>query len=286
MERVAFMGLGAMGSRMARRLLDAGFDVHVWNRTRAKAHALVADGAVGAETPAEAVSGADLGITMVADPDALVAVTEGPEGVAAGVGEAALVVEMSTVGPAAIERLRAALPPRADLIDAPVLGSLSEVEAGTLRVFAGGSKESFERARPVFEVLGTPLHTGGLGSGAAAKLVANSTLFGSLAVLGEALGLADALGLDRATAFEVLAGTPVAAQVERRREALETGDFPRRFALALALKDADLVVSSAADVRLAEAARSWLEEAEAAGLGDDDYSRVLEHIARRVGRTT
>lgn len=286
MERVAFAGLGAMGSRMARRLLAAGYDVHVWNRTRANAEALAGDGAVVAGSPAEAASIAGVVITMVADPAALSAVTEGPSGMAAGVPADALVAEMSTVGPPAIHRLRDALPPEVALVDAPVLGSLSEAEDGSLRVFVGGAAESFDRIRPLLEVLGSPLHVGALGAGAAAKLVANSTLFGSLGVLGEALALADALGLDRTTAFDVLAATPVAAQAERRRPAVESGDFPRRFALSLARKDAELVTSAEPGLRLAEAARSWLEDAEAAGLGDADYSRVLEHIVEEIRRTT
>lgn len=280
------IGMGAMGSRIARRLLAGGHGVVVWNRTPDKADALVAEGATAAATPGEAASGASVVITMVADPAALIAVSGGPSGIAAGTRAGALVAEMSTVGPAAIERLRSTLPEAVDLVDAPVLGSLSEAEAGTLRVFVGGAAASFERIRPVLETLGTPLHAGGLGAGAAAKLVANSTLFGSLAVLGEALALADALGLDRSTAFDVLAATPVAAQAERRRDALESGEFPRRFALSLALKDAELVVATGADVRVAEAARSWLAEAVEAGLGDEDYSRVLEHIAGRLRRTT
>lgn len=246
----------------------------------------MAAGAVLAATPAESARSAGVVITMVADPAALVAVTEGDEGVAAGAQAGSIVAEMSTVGPEAIRRLRAALPREVGLVDAPVLGSLSEVEDGTLRVFVGGTAGAYARLRPLFDALGSPLHAGDLGAGAGAKLVANSTLFGALGVLGEALALADALGLDRATAFEVLAATPVAAQVERRREALESGEFPRRFALSLAVKDAALTVDAAegagADTRLARAARTWLEDAEAAGLGDADYSRVLEHILAQV----
>ena len=289
-HRIAVVGLGAMGGRMARRLLDAGHDLRVWNRTAEKAAPLAAAGATAAPTPAEAAAEAQLVLTMVADPAALAAVTEGPDGVAAGVHPDAVVAEMSTVGPGAIHRLRRVLPDEVELVDAPVLGSLSEAEAGTLRVFVGGTDAVCERVRPVFEALGTPVHVGELGSGAAAKLVANSTLFGSLGVLGEALALADALGLDRGTAFDVLSGTPIAAQAERRRESLESGDFPRRFALALARKDAELVTAAGAnagaELRLAEAARSWLADAEAAGLGEDDYSRILEYVASRVRTIT
>ena len=290
MTSVAVVGLGAMGSRIARRWLDAGYDVRVWNRTPGKVAPLADAGATGAATPAEAAAGAEVVATMVADPAALADVTEGPSGIAAGVRRGSVIAEMSTVGPSAVARLRGSLPPEVELVDAPVLGSLSEAESGTLRIFVGGGEAAYERVRPLLEALGSPLRAGDLGAGAAAKLVANSTLFGALGILGEALALADALGLDRTTTFEVLAGTPIAAQAERRRESLESGDFPRRFALTLARKDAELVAAAAADagadLRLAAAARSWLADAEGAGLGDSDYSRVLEHIVGRLGGIT
>jgi 3-hydroxyisobutyrate dehydrogenase/2-hydroxy-3-oxopropionate reductase len=280
---VSFVGLGAMGSRMAERLLDAGHALTVWNRSPAKVDELLERGATPAESPADAARRSDVVVTMVADPAALIAVTQGPSGIARGARPGATIVEMSTVGPAAIERLASALPEGVRLLDAPVLGSLGEVEAGTLTIFAGGPSDAFERCRPLFEVLGKPLHVGGLGAGAAAKLVANSTLFGSLGVLGEAISLADALGLPREKTFEVLAATPLGAQAERRRPSLENGEYPKRFALALALKDAGLVVEAGEgagrDLRLARAALSWLAEAADAGWGDRDYSSVLELIA-------
>jgi 3-hydroxyisobutyrate dehydrogenase-like beta-hydroxyacid dehydrogenase len=234
-----------------------------------------------AESPADAARRADVVITMVADPAALQAVTEGSEGIAAGADGATTFIEMSTVGPAAISRL-AELLPEGRLLDAPVLGSLQEAEAGDLRIFVGGPAELADDWRPLLSVLGSPLHVGPLGAGSAAKLVANSTLFGTLGVLGEALALADGLGLDRDIAFEILAATPVAAQAERRRPSLEAGEYPTRFSLSLARKDADLVAESAGaagvDLRLAESARSWLREAERAGRGEEDYSAVLAAI--------
>jgi 3-hydroxyisobutyrate dehydrogenase/2-hydroxy-3-oxopropionate reductase len=131
---------------------------------------------------------------------------------------------------------------------------------------------------PLLETLGTPHHAGELGAGAAAKLVANLTLVGTVALLGEALRLADRLGLSRDAAFEVLATTPIAAVAERRREAVEANEFPPRFPLSLAHKDAELVVAAAADLRLAQAARSWLADADEASWGERDYSALLAWI--------
>lgn len=270
-----------MGSRIARRLLEAGHEVTVWNRTANRADPLVELGATAAANPAEAASRADGVITMLADPSALRTVIEGPEGVTIGLRPESTLIEMSTVGPPAIERLAELLGEGERLLDAPVLGSLSQVESGTLTVFAGGPEALVARWRPVLSELGEVLHVGPLGAGARAKLVANSTLFGVLSVLGEALALADGLGLSRAAAFDVLAASPLAAQAERRREALETGEFPLHFRLALARKDADLIQATGLDLRIAAAARSWVAEAEEAGWGERDYSAVLAWIVGR-----
>jgi 3-hydroxyisobutyrate dehydrogenase/2-hydroxy-3-oxopropionate reductase len=275
---VAVVGLGAMGSRIARRLLDAGNDVVVWNRDASRAADLVSAGAAAASSPADAARRADGVITMVSNPAALQAVVEGPEGIAAGATPATTVIQMSTVGPTATAQLASMLPEGTGLLDAPVLGSLSEVESGTLTVFVGGRDELVRRWEPLLSTLGNVLHVGDIGAGSATKLVANATLVGTITLIGESLALADRLEIPRDVAFDVLAATPLAAQAERRRPAIESGEFPRRFALSLARKDADLILAAAEDLRLVNAAREWLVEAERAGLGDDDYSAVLKKI--------
>jgi 3-hydroxyisobutyrate dehydrogenase-like beta-hydroxyacid dehydrogenase len=282
MSTAAVIGLGGMGSRIAKRLLDTGHELVVWNRTLEKAQPLVELGATAAESPADASRRAEAVIIMVADPQALQQVTEGPDGVAAGASEATTVIQMSTVSPAATARLASLLEPTgAGLLDSPVLGSLSEVESGTLKVFASGPDELVERWTPLLSVLGSVIRIGSIGAGTAAKLVANSTLLGALGVLGEALAVGQKLGLPREVTFEVLAATPIAAQAERRRPAIESGEFPARFVLRLALKDANLILeASGTELRVIEAVREWLAEANEASWGDKDYSALLAWMLR------
>jgi 3-hydroxyisobutyrate dehydrogenase-like beta-hydroxyacid dehydrogenase len=272
-----------MGERIARRLLDAGHELVVWNRTAARAEPLAQIGATVAATPAEAASRAEAAITMVTDPAALIEVTEGPEGVGAGATERTTVIQMSTVGSPAITRLESVLRSGAGLLDSPVLGSRSEAEAGTLQIYASGAPELVERWTPLLSELGTVHNVGPLGAGQVAKLVANTTLVGVIGVLGEALAVAEALGLSREAAFEVLGTTALASQAERRRAYFESGNYPPRFTLSLARKDADLILAAAAasniELRVVEAARAWLVETEEAGHGGEDYSVVLARIA-------
>jgi 3-hydroxyisobutyrate dehydrogenase-like beta-hydroxyacid dehydrogenase len=283
MAKVAVVGLGSMGSRIARRLLDAGHELVVWNRDPARTAPLTAAGAGAAESPAAAARQAEAVITMVSNPDALRDVTEGPAGVGEGLTPPTTLIQMSTVGTAATARL-AALSEDAGLLDAPVLGSVAEAEAGTLKIYAGGDEPLVERWTPLLATLGSVIHVGPVGAGSAAKLVANAILVGVIGVLGEALAVAQGLDLPREVAFEVLETTALADQAKRRRPSVDSGEYPARFALSLARKDADLILeaagSSGLDLRVTEAARTWLADAEAAGLGDEDYSAVLAKILR------
>lgn len=280
MAKVAVVGLGAMGSRIARRLLESGHEVVVWNRNAARVTPLTEAGAVAAESPADAARQAEAVTTMVSNPDALRDVTEGQAGVAAGLTPHTTLIQMSTVGPAATKRLASALSSGAALLDAPVLGSVAEAETGTLKIYAGGDERLVERWTPLLSTLGSVIHVGPVGAGSVAKLVANATLVGVIGVLGEALAAAQGLGLPREVTFEVLETTALADQAKRRRASVESGDYPPRFGLSLARKDADLILEAGADLdlRVIEAARSWLAEAEEAGLGKDDYSAVLSRI--------
>ncbi|MDQ6726712.1 MAG: NAD(P)-dependent oxidoreductase [Actinomycetota bacterium] len=280
MTAIAFCGLGQMGTPMAGRVLDAGHDLTVWNRTPERADPLVDRGARRAGSAADAASGAEVVVTMLADPGALEEVVFGPEGVAAGLAPGSTLIDMSTVGPDVVRDLAARLPAGVHMLDAPVLGSVPQATEGTLKVFVGGEADVVERWRPVLEALGTPTHLGPLGSGAAMKLVANSTLGAAMCGLAEALALADALGLGQAAVLDILAGSPIGATVRGKRALIDGGEYrPANFKLALAAKDLGLV-TGAADaaglyLRLARAAGEWFAQAVDAGLGDRDYSAVI-----------
>jgi 3-hydroxyisobutyrate dehydrogenase/2-hydroxy-3-oxopropionate reductase len=273
MADIAVVGLGAMGSRIARRLIDAGHDVIVWNRDAAKAEGFPQRAA----TPADAAERAGIVIIMVSDPAALAAVSEG---IVAGAQAGSTIVQMSTVGVAAVQRLESTLPDGVQLLDAPVTGSLAEVEEGRLFIFAGGSDEVVARLSPILSTLGTVVPVGGIGAGSAAKLVANFSLISVLAALGEAFALGRHVGLTDQALFDVLAATPLAAQAERRREAIESDAYPPRFALALADKDAQLILDAAGDLdlRVAHAVRSWYTDAMREGRGEQDNSALLATI--------
>ncbi|MFI6942935.1 NAD(P)-dependent oxidoreductase [Streptomyces sp. NPDC050418] len=209
MEHIAFLGLGHMGAPMAARLLAAGHPLTVWNRTASRADPLVAQGARLAASPAEAVADADVVVTMLATPDAVRAVARA---IGPALRPGAHWVEMSTVGPDVIRELADALPRKVTLVDAPVLGSTDKAAAGTLGILAGGEADAVE---PLLATLGTVTRTGPLGTGAALKLVVNTAVLGSVALVGEALRLADTLGIPEETAKATLGRSAIGGAVPR-----------------------------------------------------------------------
>lgn len=283
MGRIAFLGLGQMGSPMAARLLEAGHDVTVWNRTADKAQPLVERGARVADTPAAAATGVEVAITMVTGPGALDQVLFGPHGLAAALELGQVLVDMSTVGPDAVRSAARRLPGGVAMVDAPVRGSVPQATDGTLGILVGATAETLERVRPILELLGSVQHVGGLGAGAAAKLVVNSALGAVIATFGEALSLGEALGLRRTTLLDVLADSAVGAVAQSKRANVESNSYPPRFKLGLALKDLRLATEAGEhagrDLKVARASRRWFEEAAEAGASDLDYVAVVSTIA-------
>lgn len=277
--RVGLIGTGGMGEPIARRLLEAGHELRVFNRTSSRTAALVAAGAQPARSPAEAASGREVVLTVLTDAEAVRAVVAGPGGAVAGLRPDAVLVDVSTTGPAFARELRDLVPAGVGVLDAPVLGSRAEAAAGALRLLVGGEGRHLARCGEVLEALGTVWHVGPAGAGAAAKLVANFALLATLTALGDAVKLGAALDLDLDTTAAVLGSTPLAEQATKRRAALEGSPGPTRFALALAAKDAELVCAAAraAQVEVATAAvvRDRLEAALSAGRGAHDYTAML-----------
>ena len=284
MAKLAFCGLGRMGEPMAARLLEAGHDLVVWNRTPGRAEGLIGRGARRAKSPAEAAAGAEAVFTMLSTPDALEAVVFGEDGSALveGLAPGTALIELSTIGPDAVRALADRLPVGVELLDAPVLGSVPQAIDGTLKVFVGGTDDAVARWRPVLEQFGRPIHLGPLGAGAAMKLVANACLGALMTALAEALALADAFGLDQATVLDILSESPIGRTTKSKRSHVESGEYPPNFSLELAAKDLGLVTEAArgrdVDAKVAAAARAHFEAAAEKGFGQLDYSAVIAHV--------
>jgi 3-hydroxyisobutyrate dehydrogenase-like beta-hydroxyacid dehydrogenase len=279
MANIGFIGLGMMGAPMASRLMDAGHRLTVWNRTRAKAEPLEMRGAEVATTASQAAAGNEFVITMLATPDALEDVIDQIVG---ALTPGQIVIDMSTVGPAAIQEISLRLPRGVELVDAPVRGSIKQAETGTLDVMIGADDATFARVRPVLEAFGTVRHAGARGTGAAMKLVANLALGGLMATLGEALALGRSMSLPLDGMLDMLEESTLGPTVKSKRAYIESGHYPPNFHLTLAEKDMRLVQEAAehagADVRTSRAARSWMQESIAHGAGDFDYSAMLATI--------
>jgi 3-hydroxyisobutyrate dehydrogenase-like beta-hydroxyacid dehydrogenase len=282
MAKIAFLGLGQMGTPMATRLLHAGHELTVWNRTPDRAKSLAAGGATVAGSPAEAGVGAEFAITMLATPEALTEVVSGEHGLVKGLSPGQVYIDMSTVGPHTIRSIAARFPDSVAVVDAPVRGSVSQAAEGRLEIFVGASDKDFERVRPILESLGSVGHVGGLGAGAAMKLIANLALGASIAAVGEALTLGEGLGLGRAPLLNMLEGSQLGPVVRAKRANIESGHYPPNFKLRHAAKDLRLVIEAAAavdrDLKVSAAARTWLDAAAESGAADLDYSAVVATI--------
>ena len=282
MTKIAFLGIGNMGTPMAIRLLNAGHDVIAWNRSAPRTASLAQAGASVAASPADAAAGVEFAITMLATPEALDHVLFGPDGIASALSSGQTWIDMSTVGPDVFRSTAARLPSGVAAVDAPVRGSIPEATDGRLHVYVGADDEDFERVRDVLEVFGDVHRVGGPGAGAAMKLVVNTTLVASMVAAGEALALGQALGLDQRSVLDVLADSPVGPTVRPKRANIEAGRYPPSFKLSLAAKDMRLAVDAAdhagTSLKTAETVRRWLDQAAEHGAADLDFSAVVATI--------
>lgn len=277
--KVAFLGLGAMGTPMARRILKAGFPLTVWNRNPKRAHALAAEGAEVATTPRRAALAAEVVATMLADPAAVDAVANGSDGLLAGLSGGKVWLDFSTVTPADSRRFQEFARLRgADFCDVPVAGSIQAAAEGTLTILAGGDGDVLDSVTPLLAAVSKGVERfGPVGQGSAMKLVNNLTFGVGLAMFGEALGLAARLGLpeERVTAW-LLAAPSTPPYVQRKIEFLKAGGKPAQFGLALMEKDLHLALQAAGgDLPVVAGAEEEFRRASAAGLGGEDFSWVI-----------
>lgn len=277
------VGLGRMGSAMARRIHDAGFDMVLWNRDRSKAEAVAqSTGARISDTPAQASAEADVIVTSLADDAALEAVYLGENGIVAGISSGSVAVDTSTVDPLTVREIGEAVDGRdGGFVDCPVSGSVSTVEAGALTIMAGGDPALLEKARPVLESMSKRIiHVGERGAGAACKLAVNGLLHGLNVALSEALVLAERAGVDRSVAYEVFAsGAAGAPFLDYKREAYEHPDEAAvAFSLSLVAKDLELITGLAERVGVAmsqaETSLAIVRRAIESGLGERDLSAI------------
>ncbi len=292
-QTVAFIGIGIMGGRMAKNVLKAGHALRAYNRTLAKAEALRPLGATVVHSPGEAAREADVVITMVADPPALAAVLEGPDGALAASRPGTLVIDMSTVDPGTSQAMAEKATARGlRYLEAPVTGGVGGAEQATLTIMAGGSAEDFAAARPLLEAMGRKiLHVGPMGQGSVLKLAVNMVAAALITSAVEAMALTTKYRVDPAVVVEVLSErSPLIARSAPR---IVEGDYAARFPLKLSHKDVQLALAAARTAGVPMFALSSIAQLQSAaiarGYGDLDQTatmKLLEEIAGiRVGKS-
>lgn len=287
--RVGFIGIGNMGSRIAKRLLEHGYQVNVYNRTREAAEALVEFGATVAGSIAMLASEADVVLSSLTNDAVVKSVYTNPQGVFAYMRRGSAIIEMSTVSPATSRELyELSREAGVKCLDSPVSGSTPSAEEGTLTIFCGGDEELFQAAEPIFRAIAREhFYLGGSGSGAAMKLVANTLLGVGMQAIAESIALGRKEGLDRHRLLEVLSHTAVIAPAHLGKlSRADAGDYSAQFAIRLMNKDFGLVLDTAAAAKVpmpATAAAFQMNVAEFAEGKEEDFSAVIplmERLAR------
>lgn len=287
MARIAFLGLGAMGARMAARLIGAGHEVTVWNRTPERAAPLVEFGARSVSTPALAAEGQEFVIAMVRDDAAAEQVWLGPDGALSAMAPGAIGVECSTLSLPGVQTLAAAFAAKGQsCVDAPLAGSRPQAEAGALIFLAGGAAETIAATSPVLLAMGGAVHHAGpVGAGCMAKLLVNAMFGAQMALMGEMIGLIRAAGFEPGPVMDAYAATPVASPALKLSAPAMLGDaFPPAFPIDLVAKDFAMLARTAeaagAKAPVAERTGAVFAHARDAGLGDLNITGIVRSYAQ------
>jgi 3-hydroxyisobutyrate dehydrogenase len=289
-EAVGVIGLGIMGSGMAANLLKAGFEVHVWNRTRSKMDPLVRDGAIPCDSPAEVGSRAGIVLTCVSDTPDVESVLLGDAGLIHGLNAPGLVIDASTISPSATRDFANRLKDKGlHLIDAPVSGGSEGARNGTLSIMVGGDADQVERAMPVLRAIGkTITHIGPIGSGQLTKLVNQILVAGSMLSMGEALIFAKAGGLDLQKVLEAVTGGAAGSwTLTNRGPQVLKEDWRPGFSIDLQQKDLRLVLREAEElgvpVLATSVASTLYRSLQKDGLGGEGNHALIKAIAKLAG---
>ncbi len=289
---IGFIGMGHMGSHMAQRLLDFGYQLTVYDRTYEKAKALGGQGAHVVHTPRELAADCQIVIVCVTDDRAQEEVVFGPEGALAGVHSDFVVIDLSTVSPAASRRLyQAAKEKNVPMIDAAVSGSVPQVDQGDLVIFVGGDQRTFELCKPILDVLGQKsFYTGTSGMGTTMKLVVNTLLGLGMQALAEAIALGEKAGVEKGLLLDILGQTAVLTPGQKSKlDNVRHEQYPTTFALSLMHKDFSLVLSEAYALSVpmpaTAAAQQMYTAATAKGMGED-FSTMIKFMVELAGVST
>ena len=282
-----------MGSRMAKRLLDAGHDVTGYNRTKSKAQWLLDAGMKWGETPRAVAAAADITLSMVTNTEALQAITGGADGILNGLSEGKIYIDMSTVSPAASREIARQVEAKgARMLDAPVSGSVTTLEEGKLSIMAGGDRKAFEKALPVLQDIGPKVtHVGGNGLAVSMKIATNLSLAVQMLAFSEGVLLAEKSGITRETAVEVLLNSVMASPMVKYRGPFVL-NMPDEawFDVNMMQKDMLLALEMGRqlDVPLPTTAitNQMLTAARGMGLADKDFAILFEVLARMAGVKT
>jgi 3-hydroxyisobutyrate dehydrogenase len=291
-ERIGFIGLGIMGSGMARNLLKAGFEVRVWNRSHAKMDALVPDGAITTATPAQLAADSALIITCVSDSPDVEQVVLGEQGVINGANAGSLLIDMSTISPQSTRMIAAKLAERnVQMLDAPVSGGSEGAARGTLSIMVGGEAAQVERAMPVFQAMGkTITHVGELGAGQTVKLANQILVVGNCLAMCEALLFAQAGGVDLQKTYSALQGGAAGSWMfTNRAPQIIARDWRPGFTIDLQTKDLRLVMDAADELGAPIPTTGYILQLyrtlQAQGLGAEGNHALIKALERMSGIT-
>jgi len=289
---IGFIGMGHMGSHMAHRLLDAGYQLTVYDRTREKAQEVGQRGARMAQTPKDLAASCQVVLTCVTDDQAQHDVMFGPEGALAGTHAGSVIIDLSTVSPDASRRLyQAAREQGVSMIDAAVSGSVPQVDQGSLVIFVGGEHKTYEQYKPILDILGqNSFYMGASGMGTTMKLVVNTLLGLGMQALAEAMALGEKAGLEKGLLLDVLGQTAVLTPGQKSKlENVRREQYPTNFALSLIHKDLSLVLSQAYDVSVSMPATAAAQQMSTAALAkgmDADFSVMIQFMEELAGLST